>query len=81
MFDRGKEQVQRLAKETLKLVLDNKFRVKTGDDYKKTVQSLYDQKTPLTPNQLSYVDGLYEKYMKLAGFNSVGVKHDIKKSW
>lgn len=78
----GKEQAQRLAKELLKLISKNEMKfVITDQEYKQTVESLMSQKTPYTDNQLSFIDGLYEKYMKFGGLGHVPVKHDYVKKW
>jgi hypothetical protein len=72
---------QKTAKQVLDLIIENKMKFKLAASFLKTVKSMYNQKEEYTPNQLSYIDGLYEKYMKAGGFESVQVKHDMKKKY
>ena len=79
MINTGKPQALRLAKQTLELIIENKMGFKLPNDFKETVYSLHGQKEPFTDNQLSFIEGLYEKYFKLGGFQSASVKHDNKR--
>lgn len=36
---------------------------------------------PFTPNQLSYIDSLYEKTFKKMGMPAYSTKHDNRKRW
>jgi hypothetical protein len=79
-FDKGKEQAQRLAKANLTLIKENKMNFDIKDhSYIKLVKNLYNQKYQYTDKQLSLIDSLMEKYWKLGGFGSIGVKHDHQK--
>lgn len=69
---------QQLARKTLKIMKDNVMRFDLNDDLRRTINSLFYQKTEFTEEQLSYIDGVYEKYMKAGGFPSISVKHDYK---
>jgi len=70
---------QRTARATLKLIIDNEMKFKLPADFLRTINNLNRQKSDFTDNQLSYIDGLYEKYMKHGGLPSVKVKHDFKR--
>lgn len=70
---------QRGAKRTLQIMKENVMKFRVTEDLKEKIHSFDKQKTPFTDEQCSYIDGLYEKYMKIGGFPSVGVKHDYKK--
>lgn len=70
---------QRAARATLTLILDNKMKFKLPNDFLSKIRSLSNQKGDFTDNQMSYIDGLYEKYMKYGGLPSVKVKHDFKR--
>lgn len=72
---------QKTAKGVLEIIIENKMKFKLDPPFLKIVNSMFDQKPDFTPNQLSYVDGLYEKYMKAGGYGSIAVKHDIKKKY
>ena len=70
---------QKTAKTTLNIIRENTMKFKLRPEFMNTVNKLDSQDTPFTENQLSFIDGLYEKYMKAGGFDSVGVKHDFKR--
>jgi len=70
---------QRAAKATLEVINENKMKFKLPPEFKNKIESFSKQKTPFTDNQLSYIDGFYEKYMNYGGLPSVKVKHDFKK--
>ena len=70
---------QKTAKTTLNLIRENKMEFKLNTEFLKKVISLDEEKKTFTPNQLSFIDGLYEKYMKAGGFESITVKHDFKR--
>jgi len=72
---------QRAAKRTLSIIKENVMKFRLPDDFKETINSLDKAKGLFTEEQCSYIDGLYEKYMKFGGFPSVGVKHDYKKKY
>ena len=81
-FDKAKEQAQRLAKANLQLIRENKMNFRIEDEkFIKLVKDLYFQDYPFTENQLSLIDGLMEKYWKIGDFGSIGVKHDMKRSF
>ena len=70
---------QRAAKATLSVIIENEMNFKLPEDFKHKVESFNRQKNPFTDNQLSYIDGFYEKYMNYGGLPSVKVKHDFRK--
>jgi hypothetical protein len=70
---------QKTAKTTLNIIRDNTMKFKLSTEFKNTINKLAKQDSSFTENQLSFIDGLYEKYMKAGGFESVGVKHDFKR--
>jgi len=70
---------QRIARGNLKIIIDNIMKFPLKETFQSKVNSFNSQKGEFTSNQLSLVDGLYEKYMKAGGFGSIGVKHDFKR--
>ena len=70
---------QRTAKGNLKIILDNVMKFPLKKTFQVKVKLINSQKTEFTDNQLSLIDGLYEKYMKAGGFGSVSIKHDFKR--
>jgi len=72
---------QRAAKRTLEIMKENVMKFRLDEVLKEKIASLSKQKAPFTDEQCSYIDGLYERYMKLGGFPSVGVKHDYVKKY
>jgi predicted AAA+ superfamily ATPase len=71
---------QELARRTLSIISKNEMNFRLDQAFKNTVRSFSNVKGDFTPEQLSMIDGLYEKYMKFGGFPSISVKHDFKKS-
>lgn len=84
-FDRGHGLAQKTAQGQIEFVMANLASLrkvdKTGKHEKaaKQFNAIIKSGRKLTPNQLSYVDGIYEKTMKGAGFPSIGLKIDAKK--
>lgn len=81
-FASDKELAQRTAREQLKFILANKEKLLGAKNGKKylTVAISFDQiKEDLTPNQLSYVDSIYEKVWNSAGFPAVNLHVDKKR--
>ena len=81
-FDKGMEQAQRSARANLDFILQNKkwlLKVRNGEKYFRDAQSISKQKEQFTPSQLSYIEGIYEKTMKGAGFESCDLHIDKKK--
>lgn len=84
-FDHGQEQAQRSAEEKLKIIMSNLEhleKVRKGKEYCEKARQFNDfvQKgIKLSPNQLSFVDGLYEKMMKGAGYESCNLHIDKKR--
>jgi len=52
---------------------------KMPEKYHQVVRSLFTQKAMYTPNQANYIDALYEKMMKYAGYGGIETKHDFGK--
>lgn len=72
-FASDKDLAQRTAREQLKFILANKdklLKAKNGKKYLTVAISFDQMRDNLTPNQLSYVDSIYEKTMGAAGFES-----------
>jgi hypothetical protein len=86
-FDRGHDLAQRLAKDKIRFVNENLRYLRKGDRKGKHEKALRqftnmaERNERFSPNQLSYVDGLYEKTMKGAGLPSVGQKFDVRKRY
>lgn len=84
-FDHGQELAQRTAKEQIKFVIANlKYlqRLRNGSNLINTAhqfKGMTERNIRLTPNQLSFVDGLYEKVFKAAGYDSVNLHIDKKR--
>jgi hypothetical protein len=83
-FQRNHEQAQRSAKEQLKLIMLNLpflRRVDKDGRLEKAAREFADRMgagEQLSENVLSFIDNIYEKMMKGAGFASVGVHSDRK---
>lgn len=79
------DRATRTAKEQLKFILANGHhlrKVRNGVKYHETAkafQAKIDQGDELTPNVMSYIDGIYENTMKGAGLGSVGLRIDGKR--
>ena len=84
-FDHGQEIAQRTAKQQLKIIVANILSlsgVRGGDKLIKAARSFYDmteRKEKLSPNQLSFVDNIYEKLMASKGFESCNLHIDRKR--
>lgn len=84
-FDHGNETAQKTAKIQLEMILSNKhhlIKVRNGAKYFNTASQLNEllkRGIKLTPNQLSLVDGIYERIWKGAGFESCDLHVDKKK--
>ena len=82
-FDKGKEQAQRSARANLEFILkasNSLLKVHGGRKYLEAAKSMSRQAEPFTPNQMSYIEAIYEKCWKGAEFDSVSSKHDIQKT-
>lgn len=65
---------QRRAKDYIKFIYQNRTffdKLRNGSTYKQAAESMFKQHAPFTDKQLSYIDVLYEKVMKGAGFPAV----------
>ena len=81
-FDKGKEQAQRSARANLEFILTNKkwlLKARKGDQLLKAAESMNRQKEELTPNQMSFIENIYEKTMSGAGFDSCNLHVDRKR--
>lgn len=78
-------QAQRSARELLRFIAANMEHLravdKDGSKEKavRDLQLMVDQGETFTPNQLSYIEGLYEKTMEGLGFGSCNVHSDRRK--
>lgn len=78
-----REGAQRRARDYIKFIYQNrKFldKLRNGSTYKSAAENLFVQHAPYTDKQLSYIDVLYEKTMKGAGFPAAETtyKHNNK---
>jgi len=76
----SKELVQSGAKAKLKIILsrrENLLKLRNGSKLVEAAMSMNNSKEPLTPNQLSFIDNIYEKSWEAKGFESVRTKHDF----
>ena len=80
----SRELVQNGAKAKLKIILgrrENLLKLRNGKKLVEAAESMNSSKEPLTPNQLSFIDNIYEKSWEAKGFESVKTKHDFVKRW
>jgi len=69
----GRDTAERGAREQLKFIMANLESLRKADrkgNHERAARSMNAQKERLTPKQLSYIDDIYEKVMKGAGFGS-----------
>ncbi len=84
-FEHGQQLAQRTAKEQIKFVMANlKYldKLRNGSNLCNTARqfsNFIERGVRLSPNQLSFVDGLYEKVFKAAGYGSVNLHVDKKR--
>jgi hypothetical protein len=84
-FERNHEQAQRSAREQLRIILANTPAlryVKGGGALAKAAREMDSQirnGRPLTPKQMSFIDSIYEKTMRGAGFEAAPVHVDKKR--
>lgn len=81
-FVNDKEQAQRSAREQLKIIMANKEKllsVRNGQRHLLAAIQFSETKEEFTPNQLAYIENIYEKIWKGAGFESVDRHIDKKK--
>jgi hypothetical protein len=75
-------RAMRTAKQQIEFIMHNIHYLKKVDKMgkyqtdAKHFQSMFTRNEEFTPNQLNYIDGLYEKTMKGAGLPSVNVKQE-----
>jgi len=78
------ESAQRAAKEYLKFIMNNLHflkKVKNSEKYISAAKSLNQQTSLFTPKQLSYIDVIYEKVMKGAGYPSFSATYKHKRKF
>lgn len=84
-FDKGLELAQNTAKIQLEFIAENYdklLRLRNGQrlvDAAKQFNQFVKGGEKLSPNSISYVDSIYEKVFKAAGFESCGLHIDKKK--
>jgi hypothetical protein len=81
-FLNDNKSAQRGAREQLKFILangDKLLRLLNGKKYLITARDFQNMKEDFTPNQLSYIDTIYEKTMKACGFDSFTTTFKPKK--
>jgi len=72
-YHSDKEQAVKLAKEQLRTIIANKKafeNIRGGGKYLSAALSMDAQLEPLSPNQLSYIDSIYEKMWSGKGYDS-----------
>lgn len=74
-FDHGADVAQSSAKVQLEFIMANLGRLDPVKDAKRitAARDFSKQTARFTPNQLSYIDGIYECVMKACGMPSVGL--------
>lgn len=80
-FERNREQARNTAKGQLAIIWSHLVELSQERNGPKLVKDAKEfhaliQKQELTPNQYSYIDGIYETTMKALGFPSVERHHD-----
>lgn len=84
-YDRGAATAQSSAKESLLTIMENLDHLEKEDPkgkHARAAKSFLDSMNAgetLTPNQLSYVDGILERCYKGAGWETPGLKIDRKR--
>lgn len=84
-YDRGVDLAQRTAKEQLNIVIANissLTKVRGGQkliDAARSFHSIVQREEKLTPNQISFVDNIYERLMASKGFESCSLHIDKKR--
>lgn len=84
-FDHGQEQAQKSAKAMLEIIIANLkhlSKVRNGSDLcskAKLFNIKVSRNEKLSPNELSFVEGIYEKMWKGAGFESCNLHIDKKR--
>lgn len=84
-FDHGQEQAQKSAKAQLEVIMANLHhlsKVRNGNDLCNTARRFNERvnkNEKLSPNELSFVEGIYEKMWKGAGFGSCNLHIDKKR--
>ena len=81
-FDRGLQQAQRSARANLQFILSNKkhlLKVKGGEKLIQAAENMSRWKEDLTPNQISFIESIYEKTFAGAGFESCELHIDRKR--
>jgi len=77
-FLNDNSQAQRAAREQLKIItmnLSKLEKIRNAAKYIQAVQDFNATKINFTPKQLSFIDVIYEKTMKGAGFESFAVTY------
>lgn len=83
VYASDKDHAQNTAKEQLKIILANKehlLKARDGKTLSFIAEDFSKSQEPFTPKQLSFIDSIYEKTMKGAGFEAYSNKHDLKKA-
>mgnify|MGYP001132213578 CR=1 FL=1 len=84
-FDHGNDQAQRSAKAQLEVIMANLMhleKVRNGSelcDKARQFNELVKKNIKLSPKQLSFVDSIYEKMMKGAGYENCTLHIDRKR--
>lgn len=84
-FDHGQEQAQRSAKAQLEVIIANLKhleKVRNGAELCKRAREFNDKVSKglkLSPNELSFVESIYEKMWKGAGYDSCNLHIDRKR--
>ena len=82
-FFSGKDQQQRSARANLDIIMKNLNALaglRKGQKLIDAAKSMNAQKEKFTENQISYIEGIYEKVFLAKDYESCNVHHDRKKS-
>lgn len=77
-YSSDKSRAQSSARANIQIVISNINRLKRDKDIR-AAKSFYSQKEPYTPNQMSYIESLYEKVFAGANYSSCSTKHDFSR--
>lgn len=84
-FDHGQELAQKSAKAQLQVIMANLHhlkKVRKGDEYCNRARQFnekVEKNIKLSPNEISFVEGLYEKMWKGAGYEACNLHIDKKR--
>lgn len=78
----SRDLIQNGARAKLKIImgrLDGLLKLRNGKKLVVAATNFNNQKEDLTPNQLSFIENIYEKSWKAKGYEGATTKHDFKR--